>query len=96
MYAMQHGLPPYATSMSLRQIADEMEALGYGRLSRERVRQLLEAPPQRRRTGGPAELSRAELERRIARWEARATKRAKARADGYREMLERVEGREGV
>jgi hypothetical protein len=46
MRAMQLGLEPYDRRFSLREIAREMERLGYGRVSRERVRQVLAAPPQ--------------------------------------------------
>jgi hypothetical protein len=87
MHSMRNGLPPYDRRFSLQEIANEMVALGYERLSRERVRQILDAPPQRRQVRAAPNLRRAELERRVKHWEARGTRRALERAERYRVLL---------
>jgi hypothetical protein len=47
--SMRDGAAPFDRPLSLQQIADRLVGLGYERMSRERVRQLLVAPPVERR-----------------------------------------------
>lgn len=88
MYAMKNGLPPHDRALSLQEIADEMVRLGYERLTRERVRQLLKAAPRPRRSQNAVEARRADLQARIRRWASRGTERGMARADKYRLQLD--------
>jgi hypothetical protein len=50
MRSMREGAPPYDRPYSLQQIADALAELGFERMSRERVRQLLRDRPKPRRS----------------------------------------------
>lgn len=90
MLAMKNALPPYSRKLSLQLIADELARLGYERISRERVRQLLrEGRPRRRPDDGLAR-RRAKLERRIELWRSHETPRGDARANEYAQKLGEV------
>lgn len=92
MHAMRNGQPPYDRKLSLQDVADEMVHLGYERVSRERVRQLLKVPPTDPRLGEARLLRRRrDLEDRILRWQARGTELGNARAARYREELEALQ-----
>jgi hypothetical protein len=93
MVAMRTGIPPHDHKYSLAEIADSLAELGYERLSRERVRQLLVAPPSEKPVSPPPR--RADLLRRIRRWEARATDLGEARAETYRRQLESLSPTDG-
>lgn len=55
LHAMRNGMRPYDRTFSLRQAADEMVRLGYERMSRERVRQLVkQGAPRERGTTEPS------------------------------------------
>jgi hypothetical protein len=89
MLAMRSGVPPYDRKLSLRQVADELVRLGYERIGRERVRQLVKEGPPIPRHGAGVSLARrrGDLERRVERWRSRGTTRGDARAEEYRRRL---------
>lgn len=49
IFAMRFGLRPYDRKYSLQQIADELARIGYRKIGRERVRQVLDQGPPTRR-----------------------------------------------
>lgn len=92
LHAMRNGLPPYDRKLSLQQAADEMVRLGYERLSRERVRQLVKQGPPMELGGDTATFAcdPKQLERRIQLWKAHKTKRGDARAAAYLRALDEL------
>jgi hypothetical protein len=90
MLGMRSGAPPFDRKMSLQEVANEMERLGFGRLSRERVRQVIHQgrPVEHGDDGASFAWEPEELQRRIQRWTSRRSKRGDARAGAYRRELD--------